>query len=51
MVSPQAFARVSKLLKNTNGQVILGGETDEETKYIAPTIVKNVKFDDALMSE
>lgn len=51
IVSPQAFSRISKLLKDTNGQIVLGGEIDEATKYIAPTIVKDVKFDDSLMSE
>lgn len=30
---------------------MLGGETDEETKYVSPTVVKDVKPDDSLMSE
>ncbi|THU84797.1 NAD-aldehyde dehydrogenase [Dendrothele bispora CBS 962.96] len=51
LVTPQAFARVSGLLKNTKGTVVLGGETDEATKFIAPTVIKDVKPDDALMSE
>lgn len=51
LVSPQAFTRVSTLLKNTKGTIVLGGETDEETKYVSPTVVKDVKPDDSLMSE
>lgn len=45
------FDRVKNLLDDTKGTVILGGDTDRETKYVAPTIVKNVGPDDSLMSE
>ncbi|KAJ7598905.1 NAD-aldehyde dehydrogenase [Mycena floridula] len=51
LVSPQAFTRVSGLLKETKGSIVFGGETDEATKYIAPTIVKDVTFEDSLMSD
>ena len=51
LVTSNAFNRVSGLLKTTNGTVVLGGEMDESSKYIAPTIVKDVKLDDSLMSE
>jgi acyl-CoA reductase-like NAD-dependent aldehyde dehydrogenase len=50
-VSPRHFARVKGLLDNTKGTIVVGGESDAETKYIAPTIVKDVKPDDSLMSE
>jgi aldehyde dehydrogenase (NAD+) len=51
MVTPQAFKRVKGLLDNTKGKIVLGGETDEATKFIAPTVVKDVSGDDPLMSE
>jgi len=51
MVSPHHFARVKGLLDKTKGTIVVGGETDADTKYIAPTIVKDVKGDDSLMSE
>ncbi|KAE9394091.1 NAD-aldehyde dehydrogenase [Gymnopus androsaceus JB14] len=51
LVSPQAFTRVNNLIKNTKGTIVIGGETDEATKFIAPTIVKDVTPDDCLMSE
>lgn len=51
LITPQAFTRVSNLLKNTKGTIVTGGETDETTKFIAPTIVKDVKPDDSLLSE
>ncbi|KAF9009920.1 NAD-aldehyde dehydrogenase [Cyathus striatus] len=51
LITPQAFKRVKTLLDITKGTVAIGGETDEATKYIAPTIVKDVKGDDSLMTE
>ncbi|KAF5357137.1 hypothetical protein D9756_006811 [Leucocoprinus leucothites] len=51
LITPQAFKRVKGLLDNTKGKVVFGGETDEATKFIAPTVVKDVSFDDSLMSE
>lgn len=51
LVSQQAFNRVNNLLKNTNGTIVIGGDTDEGTKYIGPTVVKDVKPEDCLMSE
>lgn len=51
IISPQAFTRLKALLDNTKGTIAIGGEMDEKTKYMAPTIVKDVLTDDALMSE
>lgn len=51
IVTPQAFKRIKGLLDNTKGTVVIGGETDEETKFIGPSVVKDVKSDDSLMSE
>ena len=51
MITPQAFKRVKGLLDNTKGTIVFGGETDEATKFIAPTVVKDVHPDDSLMSE
>jgi len=46
-----SFDRVKKLLDDTKGTVILGGDSDRETKYVAPTVVRNVGPDDSLMRE
>ncbi|KAF8221246.1 NAD-aldehyde dehydrogenase [Tricholoma matsutake] len=51
LATPQAFQRVKGLLDNTKGKVVLGGDTDEAAKYIAPTVVSDVHPDDSLMSE
>ncbi|KAF8581488.1 aldehyde dehydrogenase [Ramaria rubella] len=49
--APSHWERIASLLSETNGEVVLGGETDRAEKYIAPTIVQNVAFDDSLMRE
>jgi aldehyde dehydrogenase (NAD+) len=51
LVTPQAFGRINNLLKGTKGTIAIGGETDESQKYMSPTIVKDVPFNDSLMSE
>ena len=51
IVSKNHFQRVTTMLDNTRGEVILGGERDEDDRYLAPTIVKNVKLDDSLMED
>ena len=51
IISPHHFARIKGLLDKTIGTIVVGGETDADTKYIALTIVKDVKGDDALMGE
>ncbi|ESK93570.1 aldehyde dehydrogenase [Moniliophthora roreri MCA 2997] len=51
LCTPQAFNRVNGLLQNTRGHVAIGGEVDESDKFIAPTVVTDVKPGDSLMSE
>ena len=34
-----------------NGDIFVGGQTDEKDKYIAPTILHNVKITDPVMQE
>ena len=51
IVNHRHFHRIKGLLDRTAGEIVFGGETNENDKYIAPTIVKNVKGDDSLMSE
>ncbi|UJF16612.1 aldehyde dehydrogenase [Jeotgalibaca sp. MA1X17-3] len=51
MATKNYASRMNSLLKKTTGTLALGGEVEEETKYVAPTIVDQVKWDDALMSE
>ncbi|BAB75371.1 aldehyde dehydrogenase family protein [Anabaena sp. FACHB-709] len=49
IISHRHFERLAKFLKN--GQVIVGGETNYEDKYIAPTLLDNVSLADPVMQE
>lgn len=51
IITPQAFKRLKGLLDTTQGKIVIGGETNEAAKYIAPTFVKDVTGDDSLMRE
>ena len=42
LVSPKAHGRVASLLEHTKGTIVFGGQVDEDTKFIAPTVVKDV---------
>lgn len=51
MISVRHLERLRGLLSATKGTIVAGGEVDASTKYFAPTIVKDVKLDDALMQD
>jgi len=50
IVSDRHFDRLSTLLEGA-GTVVAGGETDRETRYVAPTIIKDVDLEHPLMTE
>ncbi len=49
IVNENHFKRLASVLDSTKGKVVIGGETEQSSKYIAPTVVANVGPDDALM--
>ena len=49
IVNERHHGRLTRLL--TDGEIVAGGETDLSDRYIAPTILKNVHEDDAVMQE
>ncbi|XP_077155131.1 aldehyde dehydrogenase family 3 member B1-like [Ranitomeya variabilis] len=49
IISDRHFKRVSALL--TCGKIVTGGQMDESEKYIAPTILVDVKESDPVMQE
>jgi len=49
IVSPRHLERLTSLLSSTTGLVAVGGGTNPETKYMAPTIVTGVSWEDSLM--
>ncbi|KAI0297495.1 Aldehyde/histidinol dehydrogenase [Multifurca ochricompacta] len=51
LISSRSVDRVAALVSKTKGQIVLGGKHDAEDRFFAPTIVKDVLFDDSLMSE
>ncbi|XP_053195103.1 aldehyde dehydrogenase family 3 member B1 [Scomber japonicus] len=51
IVSQRHWTRLMELLKKSSGKIVLGGESNEEDKYIAPTVLVDVAEDDALMKE
>ncbi|ETW77819.1 hypothetical protein HETIRDRAFT_67206, partial [Heterobasidion irregulare TC 32-1] len=51
IVSVSHFNRIKALLDNTKGEIVYGGGTNEEKKFIEPTIVAGVDGADSLMSE
>jgi len=51
IVSATHFKRIKGLLDRSEGQIMYGGSTNEETKFIEPTLVTGVKGNDSLMGE
>lgn len=49
LVNDKAFERVKGYLKN--GKIVLGGETDAQERYIAPTLLAEVPLDSPVMQE
>ncbi len=49
IINAQHFKRLMGLIGNA--PLITGGESDEESRYMAPTLVDNVDWDDALMAD
>lgn len=51
IVNSRHFQRVKSLLDNSSGTVVVGGKTDEDSKYISPTLVVDVPLTDSLMKD
>lgn len=49
IVSDRHFNRLSQFL--AEGKIIVGGETDANRRYIAPTLLEGVSWDDGVMQE
>ncbi|CAH8612599.1 unnamed protein product [Schistosoma mattheei] len=51
IVNVRHFQRLTDLLKQTKGKVMVGGMSDVNDKYIAPTVVFDVDEEDILMQD
>ena len=49
IINDKQFRRLTRLLEA--GQILVGGETDRETRYIAPTVIDHITWDDPIMQE
>ena len=51
LVSSNAFHRVKSMIDNSKGKIILGGEMNEQDRYIEPTVVQVDDISDSLIAE
>ncbi|KAK4214641.1 Aldehyde/histidinol dehydrogenase [Rhypophila decipiens] len=51
IVNKRHFARLKKMLDDTKGKIVMGGELDESELYIEPTAVLVDSTDDSMMQE
>lgn len=51
IVNGRQWARLKKLLDETNGKILMGGSTDEQQRYIEPTVIQVNSIDDSLVME
>lgn len=49
IINENHFERLSRLLKE--GEIVIGGDTNSEDHYIAPTVIDNVSPESAIMKE
>ncbi|MCX5814056.1 MAG: aldehyde dehydrogenase [Proteobacteria bacterium] len=49
IINQQHFVRLSALLKE--GEIVVGGATDSTARYIAPTVIEKVSWNNNIMSE
>ena len=41
--------RLKKMLSKTNGKVVIGGRSNNDDKFLEPTVITDVGLDDAIM--
>lgn len=51
IITDRHHARLTGLLRDSNGLVVFGGEQDAETRYLSPTLVTEVAPESPLMQE
>ncbi|NEO60392.1 MAG: aldehyde dehydrogenase family protein, partial [Moorea sp. SIO4G2] len=49
IISDKHYQRLSSLLND--GEIIIGGQTNAEDRYIAPTVIDNISLEDKVMEE
>jgi aldehyde dehydrogenase (NAD+) len=49
IVSASHFKRLQNLMQRSSGEIIVGGDTNEERRHITPTVYRDVKEGDSLL--
>ncbi len=49
VISPESVVRLAALMKC--GEIVIGGKTDPASRYVEPTVIKDVNPDDPIMQE
>lgn len=47
----RAYENLANMIAKTKGNVVVGGQTDAATRFIAPTVIDNVNWDDSTMQQ
>ncbi|KAJ8251534.1 hypothetical protein GJAV_G00222370 [Gymnothorax javanicus] len=51
IITPRHWSRLMKMLSQSQGKVVIGGESDEQERYISPTVLVDIQESDVLMGE
>lgn len=51
IVNENHFDRLQTLIDADQSKIVIGGETHRDSRYVAPTVMQNVKADDLVMQE
>ena len=51
IVNNRQWTRLKRMLESTSGKIIIGGTTDEEDRFIEPTVIQLEDFHDGLILE
>ncbi|KAF3985843.1 hypothetical protein FT663_05138 [Candidozyma haemuli var. vulneris] len=51
IIHSRAFETLSNMISKSKGNVVAGGDTDAASRFISPTVIDNVKWDDATMQQ
>lgn len=51
IVNIEHTQRLQNLISQSNGDIVCGGNSDIDERYIEPTVISNIKYDDILMED
>ena len=49
IVSEGHFRRLRNIMQKSSGEIVVGGDTNEESRHITPTVYRDVKEGDSLL--